>query len=79
MSIEKHILWLIDFNGWTVSRLHFLSETGIRHQLNAWRSDENPGGIYQGNGPTHTATADSVYEAAVELAVMVGIEMEGED
>lgn len=61
--------------GWTVNRMTLLLDSGRRYRLTAWRTDQNAGGIYQGNGPTYTVEAATMAAAAAELTAMLGLAM----
>lgn len=55
--------------------MQLLLQGGNRFRFSAWPAATNPGGIYQG-GEQFVAEGDTAYEAACQLAVLVGIELE---
>ena len=74
MPLPTAILYAVRSAGYAVNKMVMLT-TPRRYRFAAWPADANPGGVYRG-GEQHVAEADSEYEAGVELAGMVGVELE---
>lgn len=70
---ENKLIRMIEAQGWTVGRVPFLTEQGERYRLDAWRTNENPSGAYEGQGDLHTAEAGDMMSAATKLAAELGV------
>lgn len=66
------ILRHIDAMGYATSRMQKL-DSGP-YCFTAWRRDENPVGVYV-RGEKYRAEADDAYQAAVQLAELVGVDI----
>lgn len=72
-TVANAIIREIESCGFVVSRSAFVLDSGRRYRLAAW-VDVVGDGVYHG-GEHYVADGDSLYETAVALAGLVGIDV----
>lgn len=75
-SVARTLLHEIESLGYSINSMPFLLQAEPRFRLTAWPAAMNPGGVYWG-GEVYRVEAPTLYEAAVQLGQLVGIELEG--
>ena len=73
-SVTRAILSHVKSMGYTYSTIGY--PTTGRVAFKAWRTDENPDGVYR-IGELYRSEGATAYEAAVHLAKLLGVELEG--
>ena len=69
----RDILRTIESHDYTVNRMTLLLRSGRRYCFTEWSADENPGGVWRGNGERYRAEADEPFAAVCQLVEMLGI------